>query len=146
MTTDRRRLLDADDFRAELAEAETFLLANKPKQPTPSKDEERELAELHAQLDEAAALRDAALTARVRARRALVEAREVERARVTEGQGFAGLVDWVKGARKVPSVTTAKAAVEEAEARFLESEAIQDRAHRDLNAAAAQVARSGSAA
>lgn len=138
-TTDRRRLLDASDFHAELAEAESFLLASQPQQPTPTKAEQRELAELQAQLDEAAVSRDAALAARMRAGRAAQEAFEAERAQRHEHQGFAGLAAWVTGGKKIPSLATATAALEEAEKRFLEAEAIQDRAHRDLTSAEARV-------
>ncbi len=137
-TTDRRRLLDADDFRNDNAEAEAYLLANQPQRPAPSKEQQRELDALQAQLDEATGLRDAALTARGEARLALGEAHEVERARQQEGQGFSGLVDWLTGGKKIPSVATAKAVVEEGEKRFLEAEAVMDRAHRDLTAAEAR--------
>ncbi len=140
MTTnpDRRRLLDADDFRADNAEAEAYLLASQPPRPTPSKADQARLDELQANLDEAAVSRDGALAARSEARRALGEALEAERAREQESQGFSGLTDWLTGGRKIPSVATAKAAVEEADRRFLEAEAIMDRARRDLTAAEAQ--------
>ena len=67
-----------------------------------------------------------------------MEAQEFQRARQQEGQGFAGLAAWVTGGRKIPSVASARAAREEAEGRFLEAESVQDRAHRDLNAAEAR--------
>ncbi len=142
MTTpavDRRRLLGPDDFRADLAEAESFLLASQPPRPTPSKEQQRELDELQARLDEAAVSRDAALAARMRAGRAAQEAYEAERARQQEGQGFVGLANWLTGGKKIPSLATAKAALEEAEKRFLEAEAVQDRARRDLTSAEARV-------
>ena len=135
MTTDRRELLDANDFHNDLAEAETFLLANQPKRPQPSQAEQRELDAFQAQLDEAAELRDAALAARRTARRALVEANEVEHARQQEGQGFAGMVRWVTGGKKHPSVAAATAAVEEAEQAFTAAEVVHQNRHRRLNAA-----------
>jgi len=140
-TTDRRRLLDASDFRDDLAEAEAFMRASQPERPRPSQEQQRELDELQARLDEAAAPRDAALLARREAIRVAQEAADAERAQRQEGQGFAGLVDWVTGGRKIPSLANAKAALEEAEQRFLEAESVQDRAHRDLNAAEARMAR-----
>lgn len=69
----------------EMAEAEAYLRASQPPRPTPSKDEQRELDELQARLDEAVVNRDAALAARMRSGRAVLEAREVERARQKEG-------------------------------------------------------------
>jgi len=135
-TTDRRRLLDASDFRDDLAEAEAFMRASQPERPRPSQEQQRELDELQARLDGAVVDREAALAARVQARRVGMEAQEFQRA---GQQGFAGLAAWVKGGKKIPSVAAAKAAFEEAEARFLEAEAVQDRARRDLTAAEARV-------
>jgi len=135
---DRRRLLDADDFRADNAEAEAYLLASQPPRPKPSKDEQRELDELRARLDEACRLRDAALAARFQAGRVGMEAEAAERARQQQNVGGVGLTNWLTGGKKVPSLATAKAAFEEAEARFLEAESVQDRARRDLTAAEAR--------